>query len=213
MEHLQNNMPSEIFDWMNNGSFELLDEAQKAFVLQHMTASEFNELAANAATIRRGISQGHSIRHAEIKRDLLKQFHRQNQTTFFSWHAMNNSPIWRSAAVLLIFFSGWIGHRIINSGPTPTTPFTIITDTVYINAEQLKALRGPGDSIAMPAKDTPQVLMRFFERKRLKGPFCKYPRLLPDNLHGEKSTLNDTFSAVYPRPSSHFRNESEVIHC
>lgn len=126
-------LPSQIFDWVNACSFESLTAAQQQAVLQHLTAQQYNELHQAAAAVSGTLQLPQTPGHAARKAQLIKRFQEAHQPK--GDPAFRAASLWRLAAVLLLTLSGWMFHWM--SGAKPEVQVRTVTqrDTVWVKQE------------------------------------------------------------------------------
>lgn len=95
-------IPSEIFDWLMQSSFEELQPAQQQFVLCHLTADAYNQMHHAAAGLRTGAS-GVKQGHEASREKLLAHFDTIHPPKHKN--ATIQLRLWRAAAILMLLLS------------------------------------------------------------------------------------------------------------
>lgn len=127
------NIPSHIFEWMENYSFSSLTELQKKDVLSYFSKEEYDELHHNVIAIK-SINEPYIIENSEErKQDLLNLFetkHKTKKTAFVFY-----STFWKVAASLLLLGCGWILNYLIPGKTASDNALVTMVDTVYLTKE------------------------------------------------------------------------------
>jgi hypothetical protein len=117
-------LPSHLLELPGNKAFAELSAFEKKEVLNHMTASEYDELneAACSALVHAQLSG----RNARLRTEMLESFDRYHITG----RRRAVSPVWAMAAALAVALS-FIGFRLVSSIGGDEKIVTVI-DTVYV---------------------------------------------------------------------------------
>lgn len=119
-----NHIPDQLFNLLENKSWQELNETEKIYVLKHLTEDEYinlHQLFFATQTIQKA---NHVEVPASIKRNLDKAFKKEHQKTLMI-------PLWQAAAVFLIVFGAMMYYTLnlknIEKGMVQT-----IHDTLYV---------------------------------------------------------------------------------
>lgn len=143
------NIPSEVFDWMQTTPYHRLSGEQQSMVLQHLSESTYSEWHAVITTLQTQRVSG--IRKKALKSQLLQEFDRHyppaSKKVFFAI-----SPGWyrMAAAVLLAVCLGLLAR--IHFGDQPKSPALALHDTVYMTREIAAAPIRIYDTVYIPLK-------------------------------------------------------------
>ncbi|MFA6260625.1 MAG: hypothetical protein WC760_04105 [Bacteroidia bacterium] len=147
------NIPSELFDWIQTTPFRELDGNQQAIVSHHFTESTYTELHAVASAVH--TQQVNAVRKRTMKNDLLREFDRIHPVAQSDMKRISGSlPFYRiAAALLLISCLGMLAWMRL--GNKPAIPALALHDTIYITREIAAAPIREYDTVYLTIKGKP----------------------------------------------------------
>lgn len=184
------NVPSEIFDWINSLSFEALHTDQQERVLQHFSKEEYHELFESNRNIQNALQQS---KYHSGKEDLLSLFdekHPEKKHLSF-W---KNDVLWKAASVLLLLSTLWFSLRNLKEKALTDTKVVVKYDTVFVEKE----------SITTKSKE--DILAERIRAK--KSPSFQTPLKSPTSKIFEPartSTVPETAYAAIAKPDKDFQ--------
>jgi hypothetical protein len=125
MNKEEENIPNEIFDWLNTHSFQELNANQQAQVSNWFNPTTYNQihhaakhaLAVNAMLARKAI----------IKEHILQQFELKNKAVWYK----KAIPFWQAAAII-IFLSGIFIVQLRMQKTASNPNLLAFSDTIYL---------------------------------------------------------------------------------
>jgi hypothetical protein len=154
MKNNMENVPNEIFDWINSISFDDLHEDRKKKVLKHFTKEEYHELFESNKNIQNAL---HQRKHHSGKENLLRLFDEKHPAKkgFLVW---KNEVLWKAASVLLLLSTLWFSLRNLKEKTITDTRIVVKYDTVYVEKESI-ATKSKEDSATVEkiARRSPQM--------------------------------------------------------
>lgn len=126
------NIPAEVFDWMQNCSFNKLDAQQQDIVKHYFSIEEYDDL--HLATI--GISNSLMVAESaddEIKSNLMARFNKHHHPKQKSIKLQKPLIYWQAAAMLLLILSIWLFNKNFGLQNLKNASQLLLTDTVYVD--------------------------------------------------------------------------------
>jgi hypothetical protein len=124
-EHIDN-IPDEIFDWLTELDFNMLQQGQKELVLCHFSEEEYRSLHATMTSIR----DVHKPYYPdERKKYLLDRFNEKHHANRFT---INAEVFWRAAAIILLLISVGLSIYFFPNEKYTVAKGTKYRDTVFI---------------------------------------------------------------------------------
>lgn len=136
MENNLNHIPSHVFDLVQNRSFRELNATEKAEVLMHFSAEEYEEMHNAVREVKTMKQDNNPSSKYRIKQELLAEFDRlhphpkeERRNLLFY-----NVPLWKVAAVFLLLTSASLW--LINSKASDIEVVQVDRiDTVFVEKE------------------------------------------------------------------------------
>src|SRR5687767_11188795 len=100
------NIPSTIFDWLEQQHFSALNAEQKKIVLEHFSEMEYNELRATIAGVRSTLVKEKNITRTERKDKVLAEFDAARNNKNAALLVFRVSSLWRAASIFLLLLCG-----------------------------------------------------------------------------------------------------------
>ncbi len=123
------NIPSFIFDLVNQKDFETLTAPEKTKVLAYLSEEEYNELRQGVLLSEAVVFNEQQIPGNDAQKELLLRRLKQKHQPFMWWQTP--VALWKVAASFLLF--GLIGYFYINAKTGHTNKKVLAqTDTVYL---------------------------------------------------------------------------------
>ncbi len=130
------NIPSFVFELIQNYEFKSLSPSQQTEVLKHITQEEFDEIRTETLLLLSAKSSFTSPRQVAIKAELLETFDRHHATNeskiLFFYSA---SFLWKVASAILLFTAGWLMNQWVPAKNNQSNLSNTKTDTFYITKE------------------------------------------------------------------------------
>lgn len=135
MENNHQNIPEEIFSWLQARPFEALDSKEKERVTTFFSAEDYDEMHQTAKRIKNS-SYPAGNRKEEILDQLLNRFdqiHPPSSKEAKVIPIIDSLVIWKVASVALLICSGWLGVLLMqsNEGKAPAPSLVALRDTIY----------------------------------------------------------------------------------
>jgi hypothetical protein len=130
------NIPSVIFDWLEQQPFSALRETQKKTVLEHFSESEYNELHVAITGIRTTLVKDKNISRSDRKNKVMAQFDAAQDSRNTELVVFKASSLWRAASIFLLLLSAWLGYRLLGNNNTTVTASVSKKDTVFVTKIQ-----------------------------------------------------------------------------
>ncbi|MCE3228883.1 MAG: hypothetical protein K0S32_3434 [Bacteroidetes bacterium] len=136
MKNNPEEIPSEVFDWMQQNSFETLNNVQQDIVLRHFSKEEYNEFYF----IRNEVKQNETLPWSDNKErvaiDLLDRFDEKHNVKDLRKNILNSQVVFWKAAAVFVFFLTALSYAYVMKKPGEMiSKSTILTDTVYVTKE------------------------------------------------------------------------------
>lgn len=129
MKNNYEEIPSSVFDCLNQYSYEQLTAEQKTVVSAWFSPSEYNDLhAASHAVLR----QQTISKKESIKQNLLHKFAQKQKPATKNWFRQEIA-LWKVAATLLLI--GGLSYPWLAPKKTKQAPLLAQVDTVYLEAQ------------------------------------------------------------------------------
>ena len=127
------NMPTEIFDWLQTSDFKSLVKDQQKQVLLYFSEEEFNAMHLAADALKMVNSQNNSRGEGLSKAALLERFDKQHTKIVYFY----KQPVfyWQAAAMFLLLLSGWLFYRTYDIKTSLSDRAVASTDTIYVNRD------------------------------------------------------------------------------
>lgn len=123
------NIPSPIFDLVNQKDFETLTAQEKAKVLAYLNEEEYNELRQGVLLSEALVFNEQQVPDNDAQKELLLNRLKQKHHAIMWWQTP--VALWKVAASFLLF--GLIGYFYINAKTGQSrTPLLAHADTVYL---------------------------------------------------------------------------------
>jgi hypothetical protein len=129
MNNQEENIPIEIFDWINTFSFEELEAKQQAQVIIWFTPDTYNQI--HLAAKQASLFQASLSRKAAIKEHLSYQFELNNKNK--PW--LNKTIPWWQAAAAILIVSAFFIHLLIQQKTPKNNPLLSLTDSTYLKKQ------------------------------------------------------------------------------
>ncbi len=126
MNKPEENIPTEIFDWINNYSFHNLSAAQQSQVIIWFSPDTYNQI--HLAAKQASYNQEWQARKAAIKDQLLYQFEAKNKSKV--WYK-KTIPWWQAAAAILVI-AGIFTTQLLKQQTAVKENLLAFTDTIYL---------------------------------------------------------------------------------
>jgi hypothetical protein len=134
---MKNNMeeiPSEIFDWMQAHTFEELDKTQQDIILPYFSKEEYNEFYTihREAKITETLSPGKE----RVAKILGRHFDEKHNAGNVHKGLLNRQIVFWKAAAVFVFFITIISYAYIMKKPGEViSKWSALTDTIYVTKE------------------------------------------------------------------------------
>lgn len=169
MNNSEENIPNEIFDWINTFSYQELNPKQQMFVSHWFSPNTYNlihQVAKHASEENTRLSRKSSIKH-----HLLNKFELKYQS--ISWH-QKAIPWWQPATIIILLLA-IISSLLVKQKPTNNRNLLALTDTIYIEKQMESAPIYIHDTVYLNEKKTMKlegkttVLSEYKEHKTYKN--------------------------------------------
>jgi hypothetical protein len=134
MENKSEQIPEEIFTWLETMRFDELDEVQKQQALEYFSEEEYREIYASMNVIARAQLHDESSGQEKIRSSLLKIFdvkHKPNKKVI----RISHIALWRAASILLLFACAALVFFLLRQGKQASGAPVSSRDTIYIIRE------------------------------------------------------------------------------
>lgn len=149
MKSAPENIPTEIFDWIQIISFRELNRDQQDLVLQYFTETDYSELHSVVSALR--MQQGTQNRKLAVKNKLLQEFDQHYKSPTKKQFYVVSTAFYRVAAAVL--FTACMGLLVwMRLGYPPAAPSLTLHDTLYLTREVAAAPVRIYDTIYLPVK-------------------------------------------------------------
>lgn len=125
------NIPTHIYDWIEQIPYESLTAEQEQEVLQHLGKAEYIQLHLAAVEAKQFFAAKPQANTTDVFAALTEKFDEK--------YGKKNTPIllplrlWQAAAAVLLLAVGYMGFLLVNNPPTTSGEQTVLQrDTVYI---------------------------------------------------------------------------------
>jgi hypothetical protein len=125
-------MPSVIFDWIEQKGFSTLAAEQQQEVLKYLSSEEYEELHRTALGVKVSV---HKQVSNSRKEELFHHFDRKHRSGRIIGLQSQSLIFWQAAAVLLFLLSGWLFYRIFDVKSDHAIQQMASIDTVYVDRE------------------------------------------------------------------------------
>lgn len=128
------NIPSELFDWLQRLSFEELDARQQQRVLACFSKEEYDSMHA-AAMVLHEVSGGRRPERTPSRKALLARFDAQHAEAKVLTLFPSKVLLWQAASAILLILSGGLFYRMIDLKKNGIVQHLATADTVYVDRE------------------------------------------------------------------------------
>jgi hypothetical protein len=125
MSTKQENIPSEILDWMNESNFDSLQQKQQKLVLKFFSKTEFNDLHFASRQLK-----AFSKKKRNSKEFLLNEFDKVHPSKGKIIYFQNSSIFWKAAILLLLIGIGFLQFSILSKDSQTHFVAQTIHDTI-----------------------------------------------------------------------------------
>ncbi|MFM2224007.1 MAG: hypothetical protein RJA07_209 [Bacteroidota bacterium] len=122
----EQNIPTQIFDWMSESNFDSLQKNEQNVVLQFFTKEEFDELNFASTQIK-----SFTKKQTGSKQFLLSEFDKQHGQKEKQFFFTDSSMLWKAAVLLLLMGVGILQFSILNKNGTTDVVAQTIHDTIF----------------------------------------------------------------------------------
>jgi hypothetical protein len=179
------NIPVQLFDWLEKYNFTSLDSVQQAEVLAWFSADDYAELRQSILAIRSVKQKESGSSRVARKQDLLNRFDERHKKPAAAMLFLSRPiALWKVAAVLLLFSSGWMTHHFLKvKTPVPAAGIAAI-DTIYVTREVMPALEKIYDTVYIRQQPVPSPLPKIqYNRKMEPVRETSQARMMPQDMN------------------------------
>jgi hypothetical protein len=133
MKDNSENIPSAIFDWLEQRSFDDLSVAEKNTVLLHFTEDTYRELHLVASGVRVAWKPENTSAKIPAKQQLLDRFDSLHGNKNVSPGIWRSPVIWRAAVIFLLGISGALAYVLLAQRQYVQPGLAVVRDTVFID--------------------------------------------------------------------------------
>lgn len=126
MNKQEENIPDEIFDWLNTHSYQELNANQQSQVNNWFSPNTYNQI--HQAAKHAVEANTRLARKATIKEHILHQFELKNKAVIWYKKAI---PIWQAAAITL-FMMGLFTTQLLMQKSVSNANLMAFSDTIYL---------------------------------------------------------------------------------
>jgi hypothetical protein len=147
-------MPAIIFDWIEELSFEELNNSQKKEVSTYFSEQEYDEMHLTSLNIKL-VSHLPLANEKQIKRRLTDHFNKFHSSKTGKNSFSGGLFVWRAAALFLMTLSIWLFYKVFDLKKDLHAQEMAVTDTVYVAKEVASRPQLIHDTVYLVKEDRP----------------------------------------------------------